>query len=92
VIDAFFPQLIQIENRPAIPAHDLPARTHLQSIANAIFHFAMVEQGGSSLYDAMALKVSDETVLRIVTSIWPSRSVPLCYLARWSWQCRAGEF
>ncbi|MEO7724629.1 MAG: hypothetical protein ABIU29_08090, partial [Chthoniobacterales bacterium] len=32
-------------------------------------HFAMIEQGGSSLYDAMAVKVTDVTVLRIVTSI-----------------------
>jgi hypothetical protein len=43
---------------------------HLQSIANsAAFHFGTIEQGGSSLYDTMAVKVTDLTVLRIVTSI-----------------------
>ena len=30
------------------------------------FHFAMIEQGGSSLYTAMALKVTSLEVLRIV--------------------------
>lgn len=67
---AEIPQLIDIVNRPAIPVHDLPAGSQLQSIADtAAFHFAMIEQGGSSLYDAMAMKVTDVTVLRIVTSI-----------------------
>lgn len=67
---ATFPQLIKIVNRPAIPAHDLPMGKRLQAIANtAAFHFGTIEQGGSSLYDAMALKVTDLTVLRIVTSI-----------------------
>ncbi len=67
---AAFPQLIDIVNRPAIPVHDLPAGPQLQSIADtAAFHFAMIEQGGSSLYDAMAVKATDVTVLRIVTSI-----------------------
>ncbi len=67
---AEIPQLIEIVNRPAIPVHDLPAGPQLQSIADtAAFHFAMIEQGGSSLYDAMAVKVTDVTVLRIVTSI-----------------------
>jgi hypothetical protein len=65
-----FPQLIQILERPGIPTYDLPLGARLQSIANtAVFHFAMIEQVGSSLYDSMATKVSDETVLRVVTSI-----------------------
>jgi len=67
---ATFPQLINIVNKPAIPPHDLPMGKRIQAIANtAAFHFGMIEQGGSSLYDAMALKVTDLTVLRIVTSI-----------------------
>jgi hypothetical protein len=68
---ATFPQLINIVNRPSIPTHDLPSGSNLiQAIANtAAFHFGTIEQGGSSLYDALSNKVSDLTVLRIVTSI-----------------------
>jgi hypothetical protein len=67
---ATFPQLIDIVNKPAIPPHDLPAGDRIQAIANtAAFHFGTIEQGGSSLYDTMSLKVTDLTVLRIVTSI-----------------------
>ncbi len=65
-----FPQLIEIVNRPAIPPRDIPMGRQLQAIANtAAFHFGTIEQGGSSLYDSMALNVSDLTVLRIVTGI-----------------------
>jgi Ferritin-like domain len=43
---------------------------HLQAIANtAGFHFAFVEQGGSSLYPALAQRVTSVEVLRIVLSI-----------------------
>ncbi len=67
---ATFPQLIEIVNRPAIPPRDIPMGKQLQAIANtAAFHFGTIEQGGSSLYDSMALNVSDLTVLRIVTGI-----------------------
>ena len=68
---AAFPQLINIVNRPAIPVRDVPSGTkQIQAVANtAAFHFGTIEQGGSSLYDAMSVKVSDLTVLRIVTSI-----------------------
>jgi hypothetical protein len=54
---------------PPIPAGD-PAQQRMQAIANtAGFHFAMIEQGGSSLYTAMALKVTSLEVLRIVVAI-----------------------
>lgn len=67
---ATFPQLINIVNQPAIPPRDLPAGKRIQAIANtAAFHFGTIEQGGSSLYNAMSVKVTDLTVLRIVTSI-----------------------
>ncbi len=68
---ATFPQLIKIQNRPTIPPHDLPSGSdQIQAIANsAAFHFGAIEQGGSSLYTAMAQGVSDLTVLRIVNSI-----------------------
>jgi hypothetical protein len=43
---------------------------HLQAIANtAGFHFAFIEQGGSSLYPALAQKVTDLEVLRVLLSI-----------------------
>ena len=42
----------------------------MQAIANtAGFHFAFIEQGGSSLYSVMALKASSLEVLRIIVSI-----------------------
>ena len=68
---ATLPQLINIVNRPAIPPHDLPTGSkQIQAIANtAAFHFGTIEQGGSSLYSAMLSKVTDLTVLNIVTSI-----------------------
>src|SRR6266850_2328302 len=63
---------------PAIPVNDgdlvlnsdgsIP--NHLQAIANtAGFHFAFIEQGGSSLYPALAQKVTNLEVLRILLSI-----------------------
>lgn len=68
---ATFPQLLEIKNRPAIPPHNFPKGSkEIQAIANtAAFHFGTIEQGGSSLYTAMAELASDLTVLRIVTSI-----------------------
>src|SRR5580700_3566807 len=63
---------------PAIPLTDKdlvlnPDGTpsnHLQAIANtAGFHFAFIEQGGSSLYPALAQKVTNLEVLRILLSI-----------------------
>ena len=43
---------------------------HLQAIANtAGFHFAFIEQGGSSLYPSLATKVTDLEVLRVLLSI-----------------------
>jgi hypothetical protein len=66
-----FPQFINISKRPAIPPTDLPSGSdEIQAIANtAAFHFAAIEQGGSSLYSTLALKVTNLTVLRIVVSI-----------------------
>jgi hypothetical protein len=67
-----FGQAVEIVNRPAIPVKMQSAYTsnQMQAIANtAAFHFAMIEQGGSSLYDALSLKCSTLLALRIVTSI-----------------------
>lgn len=69
---ATFPQAIDLVNLTAIPRTDAdfaPA-DHIQAIANtAAFHFAMIEQGGSTLYSAMAQKASNLEVLRILVSI-----------------------
>ena len=67
-----FPQAIDLANVPGIPRSDadFAPKDHIQAIANtAAFHFAMIEQGGSSLYSAMAQKVSNLEVLQIVVSI-----------------------
>jgi hypothetical protein len=46
---------------------------HTQAIANtAGFHFAFIEQGGSSLYPQLAQRVSNVEVLRVLLSIGPS--------------------
>jgi hypothetical protein len=63
---------------PAIPRTDadLKPKKHLQAIANtAGFHFATVEQGGSSLYPSLAQRVNDPEVLRIVLSIGPTETM-----------------
>jgi hypothetical protein len=52
-----------------VPPTTVPQR-RMQAIANtAGFHFAFIEQGGSSLYTTMAQKVTSLEVLRIVVSI-----------------------
>jgi hypothetical protein len=69
---ATFPQAIVLNGLPAIPRDnsDFGPTNHAQAIANtAAFHFAQIEQGGSSLYSAMVQKASDVEVLRIVVSI-----------------------
>jgi hypothetical protein len=83
-LGAHFPQAVNIHREPAIPLTDtdtppgLPApvppvgaqQARMQAIANtAGFHFAFIEQGGSSLYSVMALKASSLEVLRIIVSI-----------------------
>jgi hypothetical protein len=62
---------------PAIPRSDadLHPKKHLQAIANtAAFHFPTIEQGGTSLYPALAQRVSDPEVLRILLSIGPTET------------------
>jgi hypothetical protein len=63
---------------PAIPRSnaDLAPANHLQAIANtAGFHFATIEQGGTSLYPSLAQRVSDKEVLRVVLSIGPTETM-----------------
>jgi Ferritin-like domain len=53
----------------SLPITDPKAR-RMQAIANtAGFHFAYIEQGGSSLYPTLALKATNLEVLRILLSI-----------------------
>ena len=62
---------------PGIPRSDadLSPDTHIQAIANtAGFHFATVEQGGSSLYPQHAQRVTSVEVLRILLSIGPTET------------------
>ena len=61
--------------------------THLQAIAfTAGFHFAFIEQGGSSLYPTLAQKVTNLQVLRILLSIGPSETMHFQ-----TWQDKAGN-
>lgn len=63
---------LAVGQHPAIPRTDADVEdpTFLQAIANtAGFHFATIEQGGSSLYPQLAQRVTSLEVLRIVLSI-----------------------
>src|SRR5436853_1131003 len=63
---------------PAIPRTDadLTPSDHLQAIANtAGFHFCFIEQGGTSLYPALAQRVTSDEVLRILLSIGPTEAM-----------------
>ena len=49
---------------------------HTQAIANtAGFHFAFIEQGGTSLYPALSQRVTSVEVLRILVSIGPTEAM-----------------
>jgi hypothetical protein len=70
------PSLFQGQH-PAIPRNDgdLSPNDHIQAIANtAAFHFAFIEQGGTSLYPSLAQRVHDVEVLRILLSIGPTET------------------
>src|ERR1700723_147041 len=60
---------------------------HLQAIAfTAGFHFAFIEQGGTSLYPTLAQQVSNAEVLRVLLSIGPSETMHFQ-----TWQDKAGN-
>src|SRR5215469_7570463 len=62
----------------AIPRTDADTTdpNFLQAIANtAGFHFATIEQGGNSLYPAMAQRATSVEVLRILISIGPTETM-----------------
>lgn len=60
---------------------------HLKAIAfTAGFHFAFIEQGGTSLYPQLAQRVSHRQVLRILLSIGPTETMHFQ-----TWQDKAGN-
>jgi hypothetical protein len=60
---------------------------HLQAIAfTAGFHFAFIEQGGTSLYPTLAQQVTNREVLRVLLSIGPSETMHFQ-----TWQDKAGN-
>ena len=74
---------------PAIPRSDtdLVPSNHIQAIANtAGFHFAFIEQGGTSLYPSLAQRVTNPEVLRILLSIGPTETQHFQ-----TWQDKAGN-
>jgi hypothetical protein len=74
---------------PGIPRSnaDLSPPDHLQAIANtAGFHFAFIEQGGTSLYPSLAQRVTHTEVLRILLSIGPTETMHFQ-----TWQDKAGN-
>ena len=73
----------------AIPRTDADTShpNFLQAIANtAGFHFATIEQGGTSLYPAMAQRATHPEVLRILISIGPTETMHFQ-----TWQDKAGN-
>jgi hypothetical protein len=94
-----FPQAVNpprgIMNRTAIPRNDADIGTstpgnltdHLKAIAfTAGFHFAFIEQGGTSLYPSLAQRVTNPEVLRILLSIGPTETQHFQ-----TWQDKAGN-
>jgi len=78
--DAFAPAVPDLAKGsfPAIPRsdEDLKPEKHIQAIANtAGFHFATIEQGGTSLDPSLAQRVRDPEVLRVVLSIGPTEAM-----------------
>ena len=66
---------------------DLTDSNFVQAIANtAGFHFATIEQGGSSLYPSLAQRVTSLEVLRILLSIGPTETMHFQ-----TWQDKAGN-
>src|SRR4030095_4909521 len=76
-----FPQAVPtlgVNQHTAIPRTDADTTdpNFLQAIANtAAFHFPTIEQGGNSLYPALALRATHTEVLRILISIGPTETM-----------------
>ena len=87
-----FPQAIPtlaVGEHTAIPRTDADTNdpNFLQAIANtAGFHMPTIEQGGNSLYPAMAQRATSVEVLRILISIGPTETMHFQ-----TWQDKAGN-
>src|SRR5438067_3265727 len=87
-----FPQAVPtlgVNQHTAIPRTDADTTdaNFLQAIANtAAFHFPTIEQGGSSLYPALAQRATHTEVLRILISIGPTETMHFQ-----TWQDKAGN-
>jgi hypothetical protein len=87
-----FPQAIPtlaVAQHPAIPRTDADANhaDFFQAIVNtAGFHFATIEQGGTSLYPSLAQRVTSVEVLRILLSIGGTEAMHFQ-----TWQDKAGN-
>ena len=79
---ATYAQAITLAGVPAIPRTNADlALSNIQAIANiAAFHFAYIEQGGSSLYATLSQKVSSVEVLKITLGIGGDE---LCHFLEW---------
>ncbi|MDQ6663638.1 MAG: ferritin-like domain-containing protein [Acidobacteriota bacterium] len=70
-----YPQFIEIKDRAVIPPTDHISELSMQIIANAAaFHFANSEELGASIYPALAQKVTNIEVLKILLSIGPTEA------------------
>ena len=80
---------LNIGRHTAIPRTDADANNAnlIKAIAfTAGFHFAFIEQGGTSLYPSLAQRVIDPEVLRILLSIGPTETMHFQ-----TWQDKAGN-
>jgi len=89
--DTFKPAIptLAVNQHPAIPRTDNDANfpDFFQAIVNtAGFHFATIEQGGTSLYPSLAQRVTSPTVLRILLSIGGTEIMHFQ-----TWQDKAGN-
>jgi hypothetical protein len=83
--DTFAPAVptLAVGQHPAIPRSDADANhpDFFQAIVNtAGFHFATIEQGGTSLYPSLAQRVTSVEVLRILLSIGGTE---ICHFQTW---------
>jgi Ferritin-like domain len=85
LVQGQFPGIPRDNNDTAGSTAKKPS-AHLQAIANtAAFHFAMIEQGGTSLYPSLAQRVTHTEALRILLSIGPTEAMHFQ-----TWQDKAG--
>jgi len=80
---------LAVGEHTAIPRTDADTTdpNFLQAIANtAGFHFAFIEQGGTSLYPSLAQRVTQDEALRILLSIGPTETMHFQ-----TWQDKAGN-